>query len=207
MVFRKNQRFGKVVLLNETKIIRGRTYQKIKCDCGNIKYIRNDRFPNVNSCNCERRNKVGISSKDYEKLFNVWRNMIRRCYDQNSDRYYTYGNRGITVCDEWKNNFKQFAKWAVENGWQVGLSIERKDYDGMYCPENCTFITMAEQARNKTNNVLITMNGETKCVAEWCETLNLDAKTVYARIYRGIKEPEILLFEGNLKDFKREVFA
>lgn len=203
MTFEQDQRFGKVVLLNETKKISGKIYQKIKCDCGCERYIRNDRFPNVISCGCERRNKVGLSAKDYERLFNVWRNMIHRCYDPKNDRYYTYGAKGITVCEEWKNDFKCFAKWAVDNGWKVGLSIERKDIKQCYSPNNCTFITMKEQARNKSTNVLLTLNGKTKCVAEWSEIIGLDAKTIYARISRGHTDPSIILYAGDLKELRK----
>ena len=149
-----------------------------------------------------RKNELNMASQDYEKLYNVWKNMISRCYDKNSDRYYTYGARGIKICEEWKNNFRVFAKWAYQNGWKVGLSIERKDHNGNYCPENCTFITMNEQARNKTSNVLVTYNGETKCVAEWAEIIGIDAKTIYARLYRGITDPEIILYSGNLSELR-----
>lgn len=203
MVFELNQRFGKVVLLNETKKIKGKYYQLVKCDCGNVKYIRNDRFPSVKSCNCDRRNPFGLSSQEYERLFSVWRNMLNRCYNPSSDRYYAYGEKGISVCDEWRNDFKVFAKWAIENGWKVGLSIERKNVLSEYSPENCTFITMKEQARNKTNNVLLTLNNETKCVAEWAEELGLDAKVIYARIYRGYTDPSIILYAGHLRDFRK----
>lgn len=201
----KGMRFGKVELLGEVKIVGKRKFQKIKCDCGTVRYIREDKFPNVTSCNCERRNKVGLSSEEYERLFNVWRNMIQRCYNKNSERYYTYGARGIVVCDEWKNNFKEFAKWATDNGWKIGLSIERKDFNKSYCPENCIFITMKEQARNKTNNVFLTINGVTKCVVEWCENLNLDPKTAYARIYRGYTDPEIILYDGDLRERRKVI--
>ena len=149
-----------------------------------------------------RKNELNMASQDYEKLYNVWKNMKSRCYDKNSDRYYTYGARGIKICEEWKNNFRVFAKWAYQNGWKVGLSIERKDHNGNYCPENCTFITMNEQARNKTSNVLVTYNGETKCVAEWADIIGIDAKTIYARLYRGITDPEIILYSGNLSELR-----
>lgn len=149
-----------------------------------------------------RKNELNMASQDYEKLYNVWKNMKSRCYDKNSDRYYTYGARGIKICEEWKNNFRVFAKWAYQNGWKVGLSIERKDHNGNYCQENCTFITMNEQARNKTNNVLVTYDGETKCVAEWAEIIGIDAKTIYARLYRGITDPEIILYNGNLSELR-----
>lgn len=153
-----------------------------------------------------KKNELGLPSYEYERLYGVWRSMKSRCYDKRSERYYTYGARGIKVCEEWKNNFRLFAKWAVENGWKYGLSIERINHNENYCPENCTFITMAEQARNKTSNVLITHNGETHCVVEWCEILGLkNPKTVYRRIYAGYTDPEIILYNGDLRDLRREI--
>lgn len=203
MDFTKGKKYGKLEILGESKKIRGRYFQKIKCECGTIRYMRNDRFSKATSCGCEKRNKVHLPSDEYELLFNVWRNMIQRCYNKESERYYTYGARGITVCGEWKNNFKAFAKWAVENGWKPTLSIERKDHDDNYCPENCTFITMAEQARNKTNNVLIEYNGEERCVVEWCEILNLKPQTVYKRIYDGHTDPNVILYQGDLRELRK----
>ncbi len=149
------------------------------------------------------KNALGLSSPDYEKLYNVWKNMKSRCYDKKSERYYTYGKRGIRVCQEWRNNFRLFAKWAVENGWNTELSIERRNHNGDYCPENCTFITMAEQARNKTSNVLVSFNGKTKCVVEWAEEIGIDSKTIYARIYRGEKDPSIILYKGDLRELRK----
>lgn len=203
MDFTKGKRYGMLEILGETKKVGRRYFQKVKCDCGTIRYMRTDRFPKATSCGCKRRNKVNLPPYEYELLFNVWRNMIQRCYNKESERYYTYGARGITVCEEWRSNFRVFAKWAVENGWNKNLSIERKDHDGNYCPENCTFITMAEQARNKTNNVFLEYNGEIKCVVEWCEILGLKPKTIYKRIYDGHTDPNVILYKGDLRELRR----
>lgn len=144
-------------------------------------------------------NPYGLSSKDYAKLYNSWKNMISRCYDERSQRYYTYGERGIRVCDDWLNDCHAFIRFALTNGWRPGLSIERIDVDGDYCPENCTFITMAEQMRNKTSNVYITIAGETKCLTEWCEIFNVSAKTVFARYYSGVRDVDTLFYKGDLR--------
>ncbi len=205
---KKDDKFGRLTYAGESIIKGKRRYGLFQCKCGNEKYIRIDGVlsGSINSCGCiyeERKNKVGLSSCDYEKLFNVWQNMIKRCYNKSSDRYYTYGARGIRVCDEWKNDFHTFAEWAVSNGWGASLSIERKNLDIGYCPENCTFITMKEQARNKTNNIRIIFNGVDKCIAEWCEDLGLLDKTIYMRYTRGIREPEVLFYNGDLRGLRR----
>lgn len=201
----KGKEYGFLTYTGEAKTIGKYKYGLYKCRCGKEKYIEigSVAYGNTKSCGClydSRKNEFGLKSYDYEKLYSVWKNMKERCYKADSDRYYTYGARGIGVCDEWRENFHAFAKWAVDNGWRIGLSIERKDLNRDYCPENCTFITMKEQARNKTSNIRIVYDGQDKCVAEWCEILGIDAKKVYARYARGIREPTILFYEGNLKE-------
>lgn len=200
----KGKEYGFLTYTGEAKCVGKLKYGLYRCKCGNERYIEigSVAYGKTKSCGCRYRNQFGIPSKEYEKLYGVWKNMKDRCYNKLSDRYYTYGARGIEVCDDWKNDFHSFARWAVDNGWKVGLSIERKDLNKNYCPENCTFITMKEQARNKTSNVRIVYGGQDKCVAEWCEILGLDAKTVYARHARGIREPTILLYAGDLRELR-----
>ena len=198
---------NEIIVFDETKIVNGRTYQKIKCHCGNVTYMRKDYLKKAKSCGCLHKNKYGLKSSDYEKLYGVWSSMKKRCYSEKSDRYYAYGAKGIGVCDEWKEDFHNFAKWAVKNGWENGLSIERNDIKKSYSPENCCFIPLKLQARNKSNNVFIKYKGQTKCVAEWCFLLGLKDKTVYKRIKDGHTNPEEILYIGNLRSFKKEVFA
>jgi hypothetical protein len=191
--------------LGERETVNRKTYGLFRCDCGKEKYIRMDgvESEHTKSCGCMRRNPYGMHANDWELLFGVYNNMMKRCYNENADRFCSYGGRGITVCDEWNGNFKTFANFAVKNGWNKNLSIERKDVNGNYEPSNVTFITMAEQARNRTSCVYVTLNGTKKCVAEWCEnTTKLNAKTVYARFKRGIREPTTLLYDGDLRELR-----
>lgn len=201
--FKKGQKFNNLEVVGERIKIKGRYYEKVLCVCGNTKYVRSEYVTKTISCGCLRKNMFGLKTKEYEKLYSLWSNMIRRCCNPSSERYYTYGKRGISVCEEWKNNFHSFAKWCLENGWKPNLSIDRIDVNGNYEPNNCSFITMSEQARNKTNNVLITHNGETKCVAEWAEKTGIDAKVIYARLYRGKTDPEEILYPGSLRDLRK----
>ena len=151
-------------------------------------------------------NPYGLSSKDYAKLYGVWKNMNDRCYNEKSQRYYTYGARGITVCQEWRENFHAFAPWALRNGWNPDLWIERKDVNGCYCPENCTFLGRKEQMRNRTNNVNITIDGETKCMAEWCEIFGCDFKKAWARYNSSkINDMREVFYSGDLRDLKPHI--
>ena len=127
------------------------------------------------------------------RIYRIWSGMKSRCFNSNEHCYKNYGGIGITVCSEWKNNFEAFYDWAISNGYKDGLSIERKDVDGDYCPENCEWIEFKKQARNKRNTLYIEINGETKRLKEWCEIYDANYKTVYQRIYRyGIKPLDAL---------------
>jgi len=119
--------------------------------------------------------------------------MKQRCRDSNSSDYYCYGGRGISVCDEW-NDYKIFHDWAMANGYQDSLTIDRKDNNKGYSPDNCRWATNTEQARNKRNNNLITYHGETKTLTEWSLLLGMEGSILRYRlknwdIERSFTEP------------------
>ena len=115
------------------------------------------------------------------QLYRCWWDMIARCRYGHKD----YGQRGITVCSEWEHDYVTFRDWAFANGWEVGLTLDRIDNDGNYCPENCRFVTRKKNCRNKRNNRFYTINGETKCLAEWCEIHTITQGLVKSRLQRG----------------------
>ena len=112
------------------------------------------------------------------KLYGVWSTMISRCENYNRTKYNSYGGRGITVCDEWHDSCV-FLEWALLNGYQPGLQIDRIDNNKGYCPGNCRFVTPTENSRNRRNTKLLTINNETKCVAEVCENISVSQFTIY----------------------------
>lgn len=121
--------------------------------------------------------KHGLFRKNKE-LFNVWQTMKSRCENPNRSNYDRYGGRGIEVCDEW-HIAENFIKWAIENGYHPGLQLDRINNNGNYHPDNCRWITPKQNSRNTRRNRFLTINGETKCVSEWCETVNVSPYTVY----------------------------
>ena len=129
--------------------------------------------------------------------------MKDRCNNSKNYSFKDYGARGIKICNEWVIDFMNFYNWAMNNGYQDNLTIDRIDVNGNYEPSNCRWVTMKEQARNKSTNVLLTLNGKTKCVAEWSEIIGLDAKVIYARISRGHTDPSIILYAGDLRELRK----
>lgn len=128
--------------------------------------------------------------KEPPRLRGVWRNMIQRCHNPNHPQYCSYGGRGITVCDEWRNDYPCFREWALKNGYAQGLTIDRIDNNGGYSPQNCRWATYKEQNRNKRSNRNITLNGETKCLSEWAEFFGIGVPIVTRRLNDGWAEED-----------------
>jgi len=118
------------------------------------------------------------------RLRYVYYDMIRRCHKETSNHYKYYGGRGIKVCEEWRKDCCNFYRWAKDNGYDVGLQIDRIDNDGDYCPENCRWITPSKNNYNKSDTRFITYNGEKHTLIEW-ESITGISKTILAdRIYK-----------------------
>lgn len=124
-------------------------------------------------------------SKENHRLYGIRKKMIERCYDETCDRYKDYGGRGIKICDEWMDDFDEFADWSKANGYQLGLTIDRINNDGNYEPDNCRWITKREQNRNKRTNKIVEYNGVEKPLVEWCEELGLKYDPIHNRLEKG----------------------
>jgi hypothetical protein len=126
--------------------------------------------------------------------------MVRRCNAKKAANYKRYGGRGIKVCDEWLN-IENFEKWVNESGYKEGLTIERVDNDGDYCPQNCRWATRKEQANNRSSNVIISYDGEQHNLTEWSEIKGISRSTLINRHSRGMNPPELfekkVAFKGN----------
>jgi len=157
------QRFGRLTVVKKSYVDKDNFVRwECLCDCGKTYFGRSYELRNgkVKSCGClESENRHDIANKSTHGLsklpiYKVWKAIKSRCYRNTDKRYSRYGGRGISVCDEWLNDPESFIKWSVENGYKVGLTIDRKDNNGDYSPDNCRFITTAQNNRNSSNTHL-----------------------------------------------------
>lgn len=186
------QKFGRLTVLR--MILKNkRLYCQCQCECGNIKDVRSDSLKNgsIKSCGCINK-KHG---QRHTRLYKVWCSIKTRCFNKNDKSFQKYGAKGITMCKEWKEDFKSFYNWAMVNGYDkdaeyMQCTIDRINNKGNYQPDNCRWVNLITQANNKTSNHLIKYQGEVKTIAEWCRELHLNYDLVQQRITRYKWTPE-----------------
>ena len=116
------------------------------------------------------------------RLYYIWSHMKQRCYNENDIKYHDYGERGIRVCDEWIDDFQEFRKWAINNGYEEHLTLDRIDMNGNYEPSNCRWATYRQQANNTRKNHNLSLFGETHTISEWSRIVGIGRATIERRI-------------------------
>lgn len=197
------QRFGRLTAVcRESNNKRGEARWRCKCDCGNeiITIQHSLRSGNTSSCGCIRKEQLAERNKQNAKhgmkgtrLYQTWHNMKDRCFRKNHAQYADYGGRGITVCPEWTKSFEAFRDWAMDNGYQDDLTLDRRDTNGSYTPDNCRWATQKEQSNNRRSNRLITFNGETHTLKKWSEIYDIPYALLKNRIRAGMPMERAIL--------------
>lgn len=192
-------RFGKLVVVEELPTIiqpaggHCRLF-KCLCDCGNYTNVK---YPHlvqnsIKSCGCGKYNKYGLTnlSKNpkYRRLYCIFIDMHYRCENPNHSSYRYYGERGITICEEW-NQFMPFFDWAINNGYSDELTIDRIDVNGNYEPSNCRWATPLQQARNTRFSKKLEHNGIVKPIGDWADELGIKIGTIRSRLQRHPDAP------------------
>lgn len=186
-----NQKFNRLLVVRKAHE-NGALYECV-CDCGKTVYAYANSIisGNIKSCGCYRLEKIRNLQLKHDmahtRLYNVWKDLKKRCYNPNCKSYKNYGAKGIKVCKEWKDNFTAFHDWAFDNGYDKNASygqctIDRIDTNGDYCPENCRWVSLKEQANNRNNNFLITYNGETDTMSNWATKVGISYNCIFKRI-------------------------
>ncbi len=182
-------RFGRLTVIEKVGVTNGggrgsKSLWLCKCDCGNEKVIlRNSLVSgNTKSCGClERETKKTMHLKHgmaKTRLWNIWCGIRDRCTRPNNHDFARYGGRGITICDEWKDDFQTFYDWAMSNGYSDDLTIDRIDVNGNYEPSNCRWATRKEQSRNRNNTIKFSLG-------EIAEIEGISYQEAYAKFVRS----------------------
>lgn len=204
MIDMKGQRFGRLTVIE----VAGRDKSKnvtwtCQCDCGAEVVVSgiNLRVGDTKSCGCLHREKIKeqMSTHGYSKtrLYKVWAGIKSRCYNPNCDNYKYYGAKGITMCDDWKDNFESFRKWSFDNGYDESAgsqecTIDRIDNSMPYSPENCRWTDHVIQCNNQSKNKIFEYDGRALTMAEWAREFDIKYTTLRARIRRGIPFEEAI---------------
>ena len=175
-------------------------FWKCQCDCGKeiVAMPNKVRNGHTKTCGCGKVERCHALTEKYrithagrgERLYYIWRGMKSRCTNNGNKDFSKYGGRGISVCNEWFCNYANFREWALKNGYRNDLTIDRIDVNGNYCPENCRWITLKEQSRNKRITIYVTVNGVTKPLSEMCEDYRIKYQSAYGLIHRKGWEPQ-----------------
>lgn len=188
------KRFGKLTVLRAMPKTQRRTFYECQCDCGNIKVVRSDSLTSGRtiSCGCEKKKQDRINLTKHHshkqsgtRIYQEWQGMKARCYNINNKRYSRYGGRGISVCDEWREDFQAFYDWAMSNGYDDKLTIDRIDNNGNYKPSNCRWVDIKIQNRNRSSNIIVEYNRKKMCLTDAAQLANLPVKTLMSRNKRG----------------------
>ena len=172
-----------------------------KCSCGQITFVKRYKLTSghTRSCGCLHSEIASVIHRTHglrrTRLYQTWCNMKQRCYNKNNTDYHSYGGRGITICDEWLNDFKAFYDWSMSHGYRDDLTIDRINVDKGYSPDNCRWETNARQAINKCNTVKIIFNGESWSLKELCEKYDANYQKAYDELirYRRVSPEEFFL--------------
>lgn len=185
------QRFGMLTVVGRAENQGKAVCWHCLCDCGKSinATTSNLRRGYIKSCGCQKAETLQQMRKTHglskTRLYSVWRAMKTRCYVNSDSSFPFYGGRGISVCEDWLNSFQSFYLWSISHGYVEGLSIDRIDDNGDYCPENCRWSTSQEQANNTRRNYNITYKSNTKTLAEWSRITGLGYHTIQDRLNAG----------------------
>lgn len=161
------------------------------CECGNttVASSKHLRRGAKSSCGCLKKELLSQKRAKHKMTnseeYKIWQGMKRRCYKPNYKGYSLYGGRGIIICERWLNSFENFFKDMGQRPTKIHSIDRYPNKDGNYEPTNCRWATPTEQARNIRSNVLITIDGETKCATEWSEKSNIPAELIMSRKRKG----------------------
>ena len=178
-----------IIGISEKTDSRNNTYYKCKCVCGVVKEVRASSY-SKDSFGCKKcRNALRTHGESESRLHNIWSQMHNRCKNISQDASGNYAKRGISVCENWRS-YENFKNWSLKNGYAENLTIDRINNDLGYCPENCRWVTPAQQNRNQRTNIRVKIGNSDLILKDWCKILGLKYDSVRWDIKKGLTPEE-----------------
>ena len=173
------KRFGDYVVKKFVTSLKNNKLWLCECICGDLD-IKSSKYLSRCKYACPKIKKENNAIRS--KLKQLFQKIKSRCYNSNDPHYKYYGERGIVIYSEWLKDTNKFVDWALANGYDKNLQIDRIDNDGNYEPDNCRWVNRLIQANNKRNNIKIKYNNQIKSLREWCRELNLPYRKTHKRL-------------------------
>lgn len=179
------QRYGKLTVIKRSGSNKHRFATWLcRCDCSreiivSTNSLNTKHYVTCGRCICER---TSSGDKKVESWQSIYRGMKDRCYNKKSKDYQKYGGRGISICEEWLRSIQAFKEWSENSGYARGLTIDRINNDGNYCPENCRWATPSVQANNKSTNHIMIIDGVKMNVTECANKYGINRSLLYHRL-------------------------
>lgn len=190
---KKGERYGRLTIIREVEPA-GSSHKRVRrflcrCDCGNeiICRLPNLKSGTTKSCGCYRKfvssNRRDCHHLQNTRIYRIWCGMKRRCYNKHNQHFDRYGGRGIIVCDEWKTDFMNFYDWAMSNGYDDKLSIDRINNEGNYEPSNCRWANQKQQIVNSTAAIKCSLGGNIVSLSDIADILGVSFKRIRRIVY------------------------
>ena len=190
---KEGERYGRLTIIREVEPA-GSSHKRVRrflcrCDCGNeiICRLPNLKSGTTKSCGCYRKfvssNRRDCHHLQNTRIYRIWCGMKRRCYNKHNEHFDRYGGRGIIVCDEWKTDFMNFYDWAMSNGYDDKLSIDRINNEGNYEPSNCRWANQKQQIVNSTAAIKCSLGGNIVSLSDIANILGVSFKRIRRIVY------------------------
>lgn len=208
------KRFGRLVVLVRCPVEYTKSGNRVfkwkcKCDCGNVVNVIHSNLVKgaTGSCGCTQKE---LTSKRFSthgmrntRLYEIYANMKQRCENPNNPRFASYGGRGITICKEWqgKQGLKNFLDWSIANGYAEELTLDRKNNEEGYSPQNCRWATQEQQRNNQRKTIWIEISGIKKSLKQWTEFMNWK----YGRYSERHRKGKDIFTEEEIEQIKNKI--